>query len=268
MIPCMNSPINPGAFGSHQQAQFNHYPPVHLPAARRSRCRKVAAAFGAVIVPALLLAVSIAAYQALDEKKGSGTVVTEERVFDVEVTGVKLAGFPTVNVTVDPQVNDVRVEVTTDDNLLVDVKTEIKNNVLVIHPEGNMSPTQGIRVDVRVKTFSSANLTGSGDINVTGIDAQSFNATITGSGDIRLIGRADEAEFAVTGSGDLRADGLEVASASARITGSGDINLKATESADLKVTGSGDITIHSRPPSLKRSVTGSGDIRIRNVATE
>jgi hypothetical protein len=259
----MNSPINPGAFGSQPQPQFNHYPPVHLPAARRSRLRKVVAAFGAVMVPGLLLVASIAAYQALDEKKGSGTVVTEERVFNVDVQGIKLAGSPTVNVTVDPAVLDVKVEVTTDDNLLIDVKTEIKNNVLIIHPEGNISPTKGIRVDVRMKAMSSAHLTGSGNINVTGITGESFAASITGSGDVRLIGAAQSAEFSVTGSGDIQAEALDVARASARITGSGDITLKASESADLKVTGSGDITVLGQPPSLKRSVTGSGDIRLR-----
>lgn len=261
MIPCMNSPINPGAFGS--QAQVTHHAPIHIPAARRGRCRKVCGAFGAVIVPALLLAVSLAAYQALDQKKGSGTVVTEERVFDVQVEGVKLMGSPTVNVTVDPQAVDVKVEVMTDNNLLVDVKTEVKENVLVIHPEGNLSPSKDIRVNVTVKVLSRVDLTGSGEMIVAGIAGESFRAHVTGSGDMRLTGSADSAEYGVTGSGDLRAEGLEVGSASAKVTGSGDITLIAREAASLKVTGSGDITVHGQPPSLKRSVTGSGDIHVK-----
>lgn len=261
MIPCMNTPINPGAFGP--QPQVAYHPTVRLAPARPSRFRRVLSAFGAVIVPALLLAVSISCFQFLQEKRGSGNVVTEERILDVDVQGVELAGSPVVNVTVDPAAEQVSVQVTTDDNLLMDIRTEVKNGILRIDPEGSLSPTKGIRVDVTVRSLSSAGVTGSGNITAVGIAADSFRARVTGSGDLTLRGSAQSAEYGVTGSGDLDAENLDAARAKASITGSGDITLKAREAADVKVTGSGDITVVGQPPKLTRNVTGSGDIHVR-----
>lgn len=260
MILCMNTPINPAPFGPRQVTAFT--PPVHLPAERPSRARRVVRAFGAVVVPAVLLVISISCFRFLAQKQGSGKVATETRVVEEQFEGVELQGSPTVNVNIDPGA-DVKVQVTTDDNLLIDVTTEVRKGVLVIETQENLAPTKGIRVDITVRSLSSARLLGSGDINIDGISAEKFTARITGSGDIRLRGTAGAADLGVTGSGDLNADELAAITASAKITGSGDISLKASDSADLSVTGSGDITVAGNPAKISRNVTGSGDIHVK-----
>lgn len=260
MILCMNTPINPAPFGPRPVTAFT--PPVHLPAQRPSRARRVGRAFGAVVVPAVLLVISVSCFRFLAQKQGSGKVATETRIVEEAFEVVELQGSPTVNVTIDPEA-DVKIEVTTDDNLLIDVTTEVHKGVLVIETQDNLAPTRGIRVDITVKSLSGARLLGSGDVNVDGISAEKFTARITGSGDVRLRGTAAAADLRVTGSGDLNADELAATTATAKITGSGDISLKASESASLSVTGSGDITIAGKPAKMSRNVTGSGDIHVK-----
>ena len=51
-------------------------------------------------------------------------------------------------------------------------------------------------------------VTGSGDIHVTGLKAGNLHANVTGSGDVTLTGAADRLHAEITGSGDLRAGDL------------------------------------------------------------
>ena len=261
MIHSMNTPINPAATATAFSGT------THLPAGP-SRPRRLMRALGGLGMPVFLLAVCIGCFRFLDEKKGSGTIATDQRAIEGEFEGVALLGFPTLNIVVEEGA-DVKLSITTDDNLLGDVNTTVKDGVLVIDTEDNLAPTRGISIDLKVPRLSSVRLTGSGDINAQGIEGESFKATLTGSGDINLRGECEVIELAVTGSGDLGAQELTARNATAKVTGSGDIVLSARESADCRVTGSGDITLRGKPANLSRSVTGSGDIRVSdNTAPE
>jgi hypothetical protein len=256
MILCMHTPINP------PQAAFAAPGPIRLKPARPSGLRRVVRAFGGLILPAALLIVAIGCFRFLDQKQGSGNVLSEERAIDDAFEGVSLVGSPTLKVTVDENA-EPKVVVTTDDNLLLDVITEVRDGVLVVNTEGNLAPTKGIRVEVTVPTLTSATLTGSGDITVDGLKTEAFTAKLTGSGDIQLRGSCETIELDLTGSGDLDAEPLEAQKAKAKVNGSGDIALTARESADLRVNGSGDISVAGKPTTVSRSVNGSGDIRVK-----
>jgi hypothetical protein len=254
----MNTPINPA-----QATAFTGPGPVRLKPARPGGVRRVLRAFGGLLLPTALLILSIGCLNFLDQKEGSGNVISEERTIEQEFTGVSLVGSPDLNVTVDPEAAEPKVVVTTDDNLLIDVTTEVHEGVLVIKPEGNLAPTKGFRVDVTVKSLASAMLTGSGDVVIDGIAGDAFTAHITGSGDMQLRGACTAATYSVTGSGDIQAEALEAKQARASVTGSGDVALTASESVDAKINGSGDISVSGSPAKVSRSVTGSGGVRVK-----
>ncbi len=256
MLPFMNTSINPTGQGGAFRAD-SPGPRLRLPAPRPSR---VARAFAGLIIPSLLLALSIGCLQVFEKKQGSGVEASEARSVEGEVTAVNLYGSPTVNITVEPGA-ETRIVVTTDDNLLADVLTEMEGGALSIRTQGNLRPTKGITVQVTVPSLDAVSLYGSGDMNVAGLAAGDFVASLTGSGDIRLAGKCDTANFQLTGSGDLAARDLEAQSATAKLTGSGDISLTARASASLGITGSGDIVVAGTPAQITRSVTGSGSIR-------
>src|SRR5688500_1379163 len=203
MIHSMKTPINPG-----QDTAFPGPGPIRLKPVRRSGVRRVASAFGRVILPAALLGIAIGCYRFLDQKQGSGNVIGQERAIEQEFDGVSLVGSPNVRVIVD-ETAEPKVVVTTDDNLQENVTTEVRDGVLVIDIEGSIATTKGIRVDVTVPSLASASLTGSGDISAEGIKAEAFTAKLTGSGNIELRGACTAASLTLTGSGDIRAESLE-----------------------------------------------------------
>jgi hypothetical protein len=99
-------------------------------------------------------------------------------------------------------------------------------------------------------------ITGSGDIELKNINASDVDAHISGSGDIQLKGKALKADYSITGSGDIAADGLLTEEVKARTSGSGDITCYASQSIEANRTGSGSIGYKGNPTKVDISKKG------------
>lgn len=107
-------------------------------------------------------------------------------------------------------------------------------------------------------------VSGSGDLDVPGsIVCRSFSAEITGSGDIE-VGRlvAEETTIRISGSGSAEIENLSSDKISVTITGSGDITLVCQNAGDIevKITGSGSVKLSGSARSLSQHITGSGRV--------
>lgn len=172
-------------------------------------------------------------------------------------------------------------------NLLEHIKTEVKNDKLVIKvAKGvNLQPSSwknngGIYITVPVESVSGVTLSGSGDIvsettisatnfytNLSGsgditlsVEAEDVSASMSGSGDINLKGKANNFEAKISGSGDIKAYDLEADNVNASISGSADIRVTANEMLKARVSGSGDIHYKGNPKKIDSKASGSGDI--------
>lgn len=180
--------------------------------------------------------------------------------------------------------NEGNLKVEAESNLLEYIETEVRDGILEISVEEDISldPSRGKKIVVTVpfETLEGVALTGSGDIiGSDEIRAENFAVRITGSGDIRLMldaktvqgklvgsgdlgleGKATELEFLVTGSGDIDASRLKASRAVATVSGSGDIAVHATEALKSRIAGSGDITYSGNPQKQDFKTSGSGTI--------
>jgi hypothetical protein len=107
-------------------------------------------------------------------------------------------------------------------------------------------------------------ISGSGDINVNGrVECEDFAAATTGSGDISVAGvTAQTAQIRSSGSGNIGIDALKADDIRASTTGSGDIILVCNDAGDIEATtsGSGSIYLSGRAISLVSNSTGSGRV--------
>jgi hypothetical protein len=190
---------------------------------------------------------------------GSGVSKTETRSVG-SFSKIDLAGSPDVMVAVG---SDTSVSVTTDDNLLTNIETVVEGDTLRINSRRSYNTSVGVKVNITVPDLNGVSISGSGDIQVTGLKAGDMDASVTGSGDITLSGVMDRLHAHIVGSGDVRASELAVKHVRVDITGSGDAEVRATEELDASVTGSGDVRYSGQPPQVRRSITGSGDIAPR-----
>jgi len=212
--------------------------------------------------------------------RGSGNVISESRHVP-EFRELRLEGRGKVSLT---QGNRSSVEVTTDDNILPSIDTEVTNGKLIIsHEKGkDLRPTtlyfaitvkdlEGISIAgsgdiIGNEVFNSEKLytdiAGSGDIDIR-VSADRLESSISGSGSISLSGSANSYDARITGSGNIDAFDLQTTESSVVITGSGNLRIRVSDRLRAKITGSGDV-LYKGDPRISQSITGSGKVKDRN----
>jgi hypothetical protein len=189
--------------------------------------------------------------------EGSGVPTTQTREVASFHT-VDLAGSNNVVIRVGEKQS---VVVRADDNLLDRVTTEVQSGKLVIaNPPGSFTTKSPMSVEVDVPTLDAVALSGSGNIVVTGIDAERLEVTLPGSGTLTGEGTATRLDVTVGGSGIAQFTRLVANDVRAVVSGSGSIFVTATKSLDGSVSGSGAILYSGNPPDVTKNVTGSGAI--------
>ena len=189
--------------------------------------------------------------------QGSGVPVSQAR--DVApFTSVELAGANNVAIRVGESQS---VVVKADDNLVDRVTTEVRSGTLVIgNTPGSFSTSSPMSVEVTVPALTALTLTGSGNIAVAGIEAQSLAVDLPGSGTLTGAGSAVRLDATVSGSGVVQFARLAARDVRAAVSGSGSIFVNVTKMLDASVSGSGAIVYTGNPADVTRSVTGSGAI--------
>jgi hypothetical protein len=195
-------------------------------------------------------------------EEGSGDLVEESR---------SMPEFQRLRVDVPGTVTMVQgapapLKIRTDDNLIDQVRTSVRDGALVIDTRSGdcIDPTE-LEIQVSSEEIRGLAIDGSGDIILPEpIDSDEVKLEIDGSGSISAaLVRADEVKLEIDGSGeiDLSVDTLDLRSS---IDGSGDIILDGTavEHA-IFIDGSGEIAATALQTEVTRvEVDGSGDCAV------
>ena len=188
--------------------------------------------------------------------QGSGVAATSTRALP-NFSGIDLAGSNNVTVVAGARQS---VVVHADSNLLSHVTTQVKAGTLIIGDVGSFTAKSPMYVEIGVPSLAGLNLSGSGNITVTGIRASRLTVTLPGSGDISASGSVAQLNISIDGSGDAQFSGLIASNVDAIVSGSGRIFVTATHSLDAKVPGSGAILYSGNPSHVTTSITGSGAV--------
>lgn len=168
---------------------------------------------------------------------------------------------------VELQIGDEQsVEVDVDDNLVDVITTEVSDGELTISSNESYSTSSGITVRITIAELQSVEVAGSGNVTASGLTGDSLSVTVLGSGDVVVTGTATKVTAHVTGSGDIDLTNLKAETVTADVTGSGDIDVTASGTIAATVSGSGDITYSGHSggePTVTSTVHGSGDVEKR-----
>jgi hypothetical protein len=137
-------------------------------------------------------------------------------------------------------------------------------------------PIRLIRVsssgEIEAETLHAASnvefaVTGSGDIEITTVNASNVSINVKSSGDVEIKNlKATSAALTLTGSGDIEVGTLSAKSAAISLASSGDISISslAATTAAITLSGSGEIKVkNSKSTSLSAQASGSGDLSIK-----
>jgi hypothetical protein len=213
--------------------------------------------------------------------QGSGKVVTESR---------KVSGFNEISLdfpaqyTIE-QADTPSVKIEADDNLIPQIRTEVRSGTLVIeNRETNwdvrVDPSSPVKITITVKDlqaidFPSAGslkvnnlqvdklrlvLSGAGDVDLIGLKAGSIDSTLSGAGDIKAAGTVSEMRVEISGFGSFKAADLQAATATVKISGAGDAVVRVSKELHAIITGAGSIDYYGSP-SVDQEISGAGSVK-------
>ncbi|WP_430405284.1 head GIN domain-containing protein [Fluviicola sp.] len=209
--------------------------------------------------------------------KGKGATVTETR---------NLSGFDKISLSINADITYTQdsvyfVEISAQQNVLDVITTEIEGGELKIDSRKWIRKHNGIKIIIhspdlrKIDLDGSGNfdstgmltttgleleISGSGNIRITGLTAGNLDADISGSGNISISGGAvTNEETEISGSGDIEMDNLTANISKAKISGSGSISVWAVDQLNAKISGSGDIKYRGNP-AVNTTISGSGSV--------
>ena len=201
-----------------------------------------------------------------DGVAGDGRVASEQRPVS-NLSSLDISGPMQVDVRVGGQPG---LKIEADGNLLPMIRSEVAGDTMRIWIDGQIKPTQAIRVSYSAPRLSHLRSTGSGRLDVSGLNGAPLTVVKTGSGKTQLSGSVSNLDVRSTGSGTVDALGLRSSSAHASLAGSGRIMLGHVDGDQLNahVRGSGDIEASGAVQTLNASVHGSGDVHLARVTAQ
>jgi hypothetical protein len=225
--------------------------------ARRGQLAVIAAVTAAFILATLAVVLLVrGAGPSSPGIQGSGIAAAQTRTV-AGFSRLDLAGSNNVTVVVGaPQ----SVVVRADSNLISHVTTQVVGGTLVIGDTGSFTTRAPMSVEVSVPSLTRLNLSGDGQISVTGINVPRLAVTVSGSGLLSAAGTATQLDVTLSGDGQAQLFQLTARDVHAVVTGSGLIQVNATTSLDAAVPGTGAIVYSGNPPQVTTSVTGTGAV--------
>jgi len=188
--------------------------------------------------------------------KGSGVAASRTRALPA-FTAVDLTGGNNIIVHVG---GTQAVVVHGDDNLIAYVKTAVQAGTLTVGQSRSFSTRSPMSVEITVPALDAVTLSGSGVLDVDGVEAGHFTVRAPGSGVLAVTGTATTLDASLSGTGDVRLDALAVRDATATVSGTGRLLVNARHSLDATLSGTGSILYTGEPTKLTKNVTGTGAI--------
>lgn len=213
---------------------------------------------------------------------GSGVMQTETR---------KVSDFSEISVDVPAKVTIIQgssasISLTTDDNLLPQLRTQVRNGKLVIDNEvrewnQRVRPSEPIQIEITtpdvdkidfptagslyVKGFTSDSLQisvgGAGDISLEDIALEELSLRLSGAGDLSAEGSAESLSLSISGFGSFKGADLRTEDTNVNISGAGDATVWAERSLDVRISGAGSVNYYGQPETFSKQISGAGNVR-------
>lgn len=193
-------------------------------------------------------------------ERGSGVTKSEIRTVG-EFQSIHADGAGTLDVAVKAGQTERSVEITTDDNLLHLITTEVREGVLEVSSVGSISPQADLRLKVSVPALAGIHLDGANRLNLNIESPADFDLHIEGAGRVKAAGNVGNLTLHSEGAGNIDAAQLVARGVDVHIEGAGKAKVNATESLKATIEGAGVITYSGEPKTVEKNIEGIGRIK-------
>lgn len=156
---------------------------------------------------------------------------------------------------------DFIVTVEADDNLLPQVKTEVKGETLKIYTENRFSSKTKITVRISMPELKKVDISGASTANITNVTGDSLEMQASGASRIKVDGQVKD--FNVEASGASTIDASKLNAENADVDSNGASTITVAPSSDLKAEASGASTVYytGDPKNIKQDSSGASTIK-------
>ena len=187
---------------------------------------------------------------------GSGVAATENR--DIEsFTKIEFAGGADIAIACGSAPS---LKVTTDDNLMDLIDTQVVDGVLKIRFSEKVSPKVTPKFVITTEQLDELEIAGAASCKLRGLDGESLKLKIAGAGKVVAEGTVKDVEIDIAGAG--RIDGVELIARNmdVDVAGSGAVTVSAIDHLKVSIAGSGSIKYYG-DPDLEQSIMGAGSVQ-------
>ena len=191
---------------------------------------------------------------------GSGKVVNETRNvsgFD----GLIIEGAGKINID---HAGTESLSITTDDNLLQYITTQVRGGKLVIEfkPKTLVDKFSDLSFNLTVKDLNSLQVTGAARIDAKNLQGDQMAVSIDGAGAISLAGKVDQLTVSLKGVGAFNSENLQAKRATVTNDGTGAVVVRVSDSLNATLSGVGSIEYIGNP-QVTKNISGLGTVRQR-----
>ena len=191
---------------------------------------------------------------------GSGKVVNETRNvsgFD----GLIIEGAGKINID---RTGTESLSITTDDNLLQYIDTQVRGGKLVIEfkPKIMVNRFSDLSFNLTVKDLNSLQVTGAARIDAKNLQGDQMTVSIDGVGATELAGKVDQLTVSLKGAGAFNSENMQARRATVTNEGTGAAIVRVSDSLNVTISGIGYIEYIGNP-QVTKNISGLGAVRQR-----
>jgi len=190
--------------------------------------------------------------------KGNGDIKTDTRQVQDFTTMEADGAFHVTWTTGAPALT-----ITTDENLLEYIRTNVSDNKLRIDWVKPLRATGGIKINIASSALHGAELNGAVRLTAANVNGQNFFLEANGATRVNLDGSVDALVASLNGASRLDAEKLQTRSAELSINGAGRADVSASEMLKVAVSGAGKVT-YKGSPKVRKEINGAGSVRRRD----
>ncbi len=187
---------------------------------------------------------------------GNGHIKTDERPVgpfaDIDVRGA---------FTIEWQSGTPGLRITTDENLLPYIDSNISGDTLHVRTREQIRPTHGVKVFISSPTRTGARISGAVKLVAKQLTGSRFALEARGASQVSLDGKIDELLADMTGASELAASSLQTKTTEISTTGAGDAEIAVAETLKVAITGAGKVSYSGNPPTIEKHIAGAGSVR-------
>ncbi|GHA64395.1 head GIN domain-containing protein [Pontibacter akesuensis] len=237
------------------------------------RSTKLQSAAFAIFALALLVLNAPAALA--QDLRGNGNITTQNRSVS-GIRGIDVSGGFTVELT---QGSNEGVRLEAEENLIDNIKTEVRNGVLHIYNDKSISSSKGMKAYVTLKALESIDISGgvkiignstfksdalkmdmSGGSNVKlTVDTRQVKADMSGASKVELLGKADVLLMDMSGASKVDASELQASEVKVQASGASHVKVFASKTLDINASGASAV-YYKGSPSITSDVSAAARI--------